>query len=74
MRRESDVLRCGPPGSFERNVASGPAGRMSLCATSEEGLHATYPYVYEPGGWTRERLLAAGRNLALAIYDVLAIE
>lgn len=72
MKREPDVLRCGPPGNFKRNVASGPPGKMSLWAASEEGLSATYPYVYEPGGWTRERLLEAGRNLALALHDVLA--
>jgi len=37
-----------------------------------EGLNVTCPYVYEPGGWTRERLLEAGCNLALALHDVLA--
>ncbi len=74
MRREPDVLRCGPPGSFKRNVAGGPPGKMSLWAASDEGLSATYPYVYEPGGWTRERLLEAGRNLALALHDVLVAE
>ncbi len=72
MRREPDVLRCGPPGDFKRNVASGPPGKMSLWAASEAGLNATYPYVYEPGGWTRERLLQSGRNLALALHDVLS--
>jgi hypothetical protein len=74
MQREPDVLRCGPPGEFKRNVASGPPGKMSLWAASDEGLNVTYPYVYEPGGWTRERLLASGRNLALALYDVLSAE
>jgi len=74
MKREPDVLRCGPPGSFKKNVASGPPGKLSLWAASEEGLNVTYPYVYEPGGWTRERLLQAGRNLALALHDVLAGE
>ncbi|MDY0167713.1 MAG: acetylxylan esterase [Thermoguttaceae bacterium] len=74
MRREPDVLRCGPPDAFKRNVGSGPPGKLSLWAASEEGLSVTYPYVYEPGGWTRERLLDAGRNLALALYDVLAAE
>ena len=74
LKREPDVLRCGPPGRFKVNVASGPPGKLSLWAASEEGLNATYPYVYEPGGWTRERLLEAGRNLALALHDVLAPE
>jgi hypothetical protein len=74
MQREPDVLRCGPPGDFKRNVASGPPGKMSLWAASEEGLDVTYPYVYEPGGWTRQRLLDAGRNLALALHDVLSTE
>ncbi len=72
MKREPDVLRCGPPDAFKRNVASGPPGKLSLWAASEEGLNVTYPYVYEPGGWTRERLLDAGRNLMLALHDVLA--
>lgn len=57
MKREPDVLRCVPPGSFKNNVASGPPGKLSLWAASEEGLNVTYPYVYLPGGWTRERLL-----------------
>ena len=72
MKREPDVLRCGPPGSFKKNVADGPPGKLSLWAASEEGLNVTYAYVYEPGGWTRERLLEAGRNLVLALHDVLA--
>ncbi len=72
MSREPDVLRCGPPGSFKKNVADGPPGKLSLWAASDEGLKVTYPYVYEPGGWTRERLLESGRNLALAFHDVLA--
>lgn len=71
LQREPDVLRCGPPGNFKRNVASGPPGKFSLWAASEGGLNCPYPYVYEPGGWTRERLLDSGRNLALALYDVL---
>jgi len=74
MRREPDVLRCGPPGSFKKNVAAGPPGKLSLWAASEEGLNVTFPYVYEPGGWTRERLLESGRNLALALHDVLTLE
>jgi hypothetical protein len=71
LMREPDVLRCGPPGNFKRNVSDGPPGKMSLWAASEQGLHANYPYVYEPGGWTQERLIEAGRNLALALYDTL---
>ncbi len=74
LEREPDVLRCGPPGDFKVNVASGPPGKLSLWAKSEEGLQVSYPYVYEPGGWTRERLLESGRNLALALYDVLTAE
>ncbi|MFW6170697.1 MAG: hypothetical protein ACODAD_09425 [Planctomycetota bacterium] len=74
MKREPDVIRCGPPGSFKRNVASGPPGKLSLWAASDDGLTVIYPYVYEPGGWTRERLLESGRNLALALHDVLAAE
>ena len=74
MTLEPDVLRCGPPGDFKVNVASGPPGKLSLWAASEEGLNVTYPYVYEPGGWTRERLLDSGRNLALALYEVLTAE
>jgi len=74
MKREPDVLRCGPPDKFKRNVASGPPGKLTLWAVSEEGLNVTYPYVYEPGGWTRERLLDAGRNLALALHDALSAE
>lgn len=72
LKREPDVLRCGPPGNFKTNVAAGPPGKLSLWAASEEGLNVTYPYVYEPGGWTQERLLETGQNLALALYDVLA--
>jgi hypothetical protein len=71
MAREPDVLRCGPPGSFKRNVADGPPGKLSLWAASDDGLRVTYPYVYEPGGWSQQRLLEAGQNLALALYDTL---
>lgn len=74
MKREPDVIRCGPPGNFKRNVASGPPGKLSLWAASDDGLKVTCPYVYEPGGWTRERLLESGRKLALALHDVLAAE
>jgi hypothetical protein len=31
-------------------------------------------YVHESGDWTRERLLEPGRNLALAVHDVLAAD
>jgi cephalosporin-C deacetylase-like acetyl esterase len=72
LKHEPDVLRCGPPGNFKVNVASGPPGKLSLWAASSEGLNVTYPYVYEPGGWTRDRLLDSGRKLVLALYDVLA--
>lgn len=71
MNREPDVVRCGPPGSFKPNVENGPPGKFSLWAASEESLNVTYPYTYEPGGWTRERRLKSGCNLALALYDVL---
>ena len=71
LAREPDVLRCGPPGDFKRNVATGPPGKLSLWAASEQGLNVTYPYVYEPGGWSKQRLLDSGRNLALALHDVL---
>jgi hypothetical protein len=74
MQREPDVRRCGPPGNFKRNVASGPPGKLTLWAASKKGLNSKYTYVYEPGGWSRERLHVAGRNLALALYDVLAAE
>ncbi len=30
------------------------------------------PYMYEPGGWTMERLFDSGRNLTLALYDAIA--
>jgi hypothetical protein len=71
MKREPDVIRCGPESGFKVNVASGPPGKLSGYAYTEEGLHVSYPYVYEPGGWTRERLLESGKNLVLALYDVL---
>ena len=71
LKREPDVVRCGPPGDFKLNVENGPPGKFSLWAASGEGLNVTYPYTYEPGGWTRERLLESGRNLALALHDVL---
>ena len=71
LAREPDVLRCGPPGSFKRNVAGGPPGKLSLWAGDAGGGNVLYPYVYEPGGWTEEWLKESGRNLALAFYDVL---
>lgn len=77
MKREPDVIRCGPESGFKVNVAAprpGKMGKLPLWAMSKEGLNATYPYVYERGGWTRERLLEASRNLALALHDVLAAD
>lgn len=74
MKREPDVIRCGPESGFKVNVGKRPPGKLPLWAASKEGLNVTYPYVYEPGGWTRERLLEAGRNLALALHDVLAAD
>ncbi len=71
LAREPDVLRCGPPGDFKRNVASGPPGKLSGWAGDPAGGNVLYPYVNEPGGWTEERLVENGRNLALAFYDVL---
>ena len=49
-----------------------PKIKMILTSGTGEGLHVTYPYVYEPGGWSRERLKESGKNLALALYEVLA--
>ncbi|MDZ7724119.1 MAG: hypothetical protein U5R06_15255 [candidate division KSB1 bacterium] len=74
MKREPDVIRCGPESGYKVNVASGHPGKLSSYAFSEDGLYVTNPYVYEPGGWTRERLMESGRNLALALYDVLSDE
>lgn len=74
MKREPDVIRCGPESGFKVNVASGPEGKISLYLSGEEGLHVTYPYVYEPGGWSRERLLESGKNLALALHDILTAD
>jgi hypothetical protein len=42
--------------------------------SQRRGTEATYRYTFELGGWTRERLLQAGRILALAFYDVLVAE
>ena len=72
MRRESEVVRCGPESGFKPQVAEVPPGKLMLYAMSGQGLRVRYPYVYEPGGWTMERLLDTGRNLALALYDVIA--
>lgn len=74
MKLEPEVIRCGPESGFKIKVASGPPGKLSLWAASKEGLNVTYPYVYEPGGWTEERLKEAGRNLELALYDILSDE
>lgn len=72
LQREPNVIRCGPESGFKVDVANGPEGKISLYAMAEEGLRVKYPYVYEPGGWTRERCMESGRNLALALYDILA--
>ncbi len=72
MNREPDVIRCGPESGFKINVANGPPGKIGLWAISEEGLRVSYPYIYEPGGWSQERFKESGRNLALALYDVLS--
>jgi len=69
MKLEPEVLRCGPPGDFKVNVASGPPGKLTLYAESKEALHVKYPYTYEPGGWTRKRLMESGKRLAIAFYD-----
>ncbi len=71
IRREPDVIRCGPESGFKPSVAEAPPGKLMLYAMSGQGLKVRYPYVYEPGGWTMERLLDTGRNLALALYDVI---
>lgn len=71
MRREPEVVRCGSESGFKPRVAKGPPGKLMLYAMSGQGLRVRYPYVHEPGGWTMERLLDTGRNLALALYDVI---
>ncbi len=69
--REPDVVIAGLPNGFKSGLSYQP-GKLSVWAATNEGLCADYTYVYEPGGWTETRLKEAGRNLALALYDVLA--
>lgn len=71
MRREPDAIRCGPESGFKPGVANGPPGKLMLYAVSGDGLLVANPYVYEPGGWSMEKLLDSGRRLMLALYDVL---
>ncbi|MFW5700183.1 MAG: M14 family zinc carboxypeptidase [Cyclobacteriaceae bacterium] len=72
MRIEPELLRCGPPGEFKAYVAYSPPGKIGLYALDDQiGLHVKYPYVYEGGPWTRERLLLSGKRLAIAFYEVL---
>ncbi len=74
LKREPDIVRCGPESGFKVNVAKGPEGKIGLYVLSGEGQRVKYPYVYEPGGWSRERLMESGRNIALAFYDILVNE
>ncbi len=69
--REPDVVIAGLPNGFKCGLSYQP-GKLSVWAATNDGLRADYTYVYEPGGWTETRLKEAGRNLALALYDVLA--
>ncbi len=71
MQREPEVIRCGPESGFKVKVAAGPPGKLMLYAMSGQGLRVRYPYIYEPGGWTMERLFDSGRNLMLALYDAI---
>lgn len=72
MRHEPNVIRCGPESGFKINVAYGPPGKIGLYVLdNEDNFKVTYPYVYEPGGWSEERLMVSGRNLALAFYEIL---
>jgi hypothetical protein len=69
--REPEVLIAGLPGGYKSGL-SFQAGKLSVWAATAEGLNAEYSYVYEPGGWTEQRLKEAGRNLALALCDILS--
>ena len=68
--REPDVVIAGLPNGLKCNLSYQP-GKLSVWAGTDDGLKADYTYVYEPGGWTTERFMEAGRNLALALYDML---
>lgn len=59
--REPEVLRAGTaeckPG-LDRHTP----GKLCGWIASEHGLGAPYVYVYEPGGWSRDRLRDSGGN------------
>ena len=66
--REPDVEIAGIPEGIKSGLSFQP-GKLSVWIGTDDGLSVEYPYVYEPGGWSQERLLAAGKNLALALFD-----
>jgi hypothetical protein len=75
IKREPEVIRCGPESGYKVNVGRRPAtipGKLSYWAAHSHDFKVKHAYVYEPGPWDRKRLHEAGRNLALALYDVLS--
>ncbi len=69
--REPDVVTAGLPEARYKPRIGFPPGKLCVWANSQEGLCIQHTYVYEPGYWTEARLREAGRNLALALFDVL---
>lgn len=70
QEREPDVLIAGLPDGFKSGLSFDP-GKLSVWALVHDGLDTDYSYVYEPGGWTEKRLKEAGRNIALALFDIM---
>lgn len=68
--REPEVRVAGLPGGFKANLPY-PPGKLCVWGAAPSGLNARYTYVHEPGPWTEARLKQAGRNLVLALADVL---
>lgn len=74
-RREPRVVTLGVPGGPEPDLYRDPAahrGKFSCWVAGEAGLRAKHSFVYESGEHEEEALMAAGRNIVLALHDVLA--
>ncbi len=70
QKREPEVITAALPESSYKPGVSFPPGKLCVWAHAYEGLNIPHTYVYEPGLWNKERLMDAGRNLAMALHDI----